>query len=288
MSTEPDSIRYSTKADIAVIEIDNPPLNALAQPIWDGLERAFARAFGDMAVHAIVLAGAGRVFSAGADIREFEKPVDQLMQPFALNAIERGAKPIVASLHGVALGGGLELAVGCHFRVAAPGTRLGHPEVTLGLLPGAGGTQRLPRLIGVVPALELITSGRLLDAEAALKIGLVDAVIGGTSAVETGIAFARGILAEHRTIRRACDMVQHISDRSAGHAAIARFRATLPESTPIRAAQENCLAAVAAALELPLEAGLQRERALFIACMATPEHDQLRRAFLSKRTEAKT
>jgi len=287
VSTETMPIRYSTAGDIAVIEIDNPPYNALVQPIWDGLDQAFTRAGGDPTILAIVLTGTGRVFSTGADIREFEKPPEQLMRPFAVNSIERVDKPIVASLHGAALGGGLELAIGCHFRIAAPGTKLGNPEVNLGLLPGAGGTQRLPRLIGVEPALDLITSGRQIDTAAAREMGLVDAVSQGESAVDAGIAFARRLLAETTPIRRSGDLREHVRDRAAGHAAIARFQSNLSANSPLRTAQGMCLEAVAAALDMSLEDGFQRERALFIACMATPEHDTLRRAFIAKRSAAK-
>lgn len=286
-STESILIRYSRAGDVAVIEIDNPPHNTLAQPIWDGLEQAFTRAAVDPTIRAIVLAGSGRVFSTGANIREFEKPPEQLMRPFAVNSIERVRKPIVAALHGAALGGGLELAIACHFRIAAPGTKLGNPEVTLGLLPGAGGTQRLPRLIGVVPALDLITSGRLIDAAAACEMGLVDAVSQGESAVDAGIAFARRLLVEQTPIRTTGDLREHVGDSAAGRAAIANFRSTLTADSPMRPAQEKCLEAVAAALDMSLEDGFRHERALFIACMATPEHDALRRAFIAKRSAAK-
>jgi len=239
----------------------------------------------DRDVAAIVLSGAGRVFCAGADIREFDKPADQLMRPFALSGIEKCSKPIIASLHGAALGGGLELALGCHFRIAAPGTRLGHPEVTLGLLPGAGGTQRLPRLIGMSAALELILRGRFVDVATALDLGLVDAATEGQSSVDAGIAYARRVLAESIPIRRTSTIVEKLRDKDAARAAIESARHNLSSATPERPAQEKCLQAVAAVLNLEFEAGLQVEREMFIACMSTPEHRQLKQAFLEKRNE---
>jgi len=280
-------VGISHSAEIALIEIRNPPLNALSQTIWDALEKAFKAAKDDRDVAAIVLSGAGRVFCAGADIREFDKPPDQLMRPFALSGIEKLSKPIIASLHGAALGGGLELALGCHFRIAAPGTKLGHPEVTLGLLPGAGGTQRLPRLIGMSAALEMIMSGRFVDVGMALDLGLIDAATNGESPVEAGIAYARRVLAECIPIRRTSAIVEKLRDKDAARAAIESARHNLSSAKPERLAQEKCLQAAAATLNLEFEAGLQVERELFIACMSTPEHRRLKQAFLDKRNEAR-
>ena len=190
---------------VAVIVIDNPPVNALKQAVRAGLRDAFTRARDDASIHAIVLAAAGRTFVAGADITEFDKPPQPpgLIEVFDL--MEASKKPIVAALFGTPLGGGLELALTCHYRVAAPTTRLGLPEIKLGILPGAGGTQRLPRLIGVDKALPMILSGDPISAQEALANGLVDEIVQG-DVTEGAIAFARRLLAEKAPLKRARDM----------------------------------------------------------------------------------
>jgi 3-hydroxyacyl-CoA dehydrogenase len=162
-----------------VVTIDNPPVNALGVDVRRGLLEAIEAADADPAIKAVVLAGAGRNFLGGADIREFGKPPQAPALPDVCNRIEACAKPVVAAIHGAALGGGLEVALGAHYRVALGSAKLGLPEVLLGLLPGAGGTQRTPRLIGAKAALELMLSGRHIGAQEAAKLGLVDRVVEG-------------------------------------------------------------------------------------------------------------
>ena len=207
------SIDLAHDGDIAVVTIDNPPVNALKHEVRAGLIEAFQRVRNDAGVKAAVLACAGRTFSAGADISEFGKPRRSPGLIEVIETIEETGKPVVAALHGTPLGGGFELALGCHYRVAAPGTRVGLPEIKLGLLPGAGGTQRLPRLIGPERALQLILSGNPTPVEELKEDGVVDAIVTG-DVVKEAIAFARKVVAEKRPLTRVRDR----EDRLAGGA----------------------------------------------------------------------
>ncbi len=172
-------VNLRTDGDVAVITIDNPPVNAMKHEVRAGLLDLVSRAAGHPDVSAVVIACAGRTFVAGADITEFGKPPRQPTAIAVIEAIEACPKPVIAALHGTPLGGGLELALGCHFRVAAPGARLGLPEIKLGIIPGAGGTQRLPRLVGMEKAMAMILSGEPIAAREALDAGLVDEIIEG-------------------------------------------------------------------------------------------------------------
>src|SRR5215469_16903251 len=195
--SEPVSMR--TDGDVAVITIDNPPVNAMKHEVRIGLVDRISQATGDPGISAVVIACAGRTFVAGADITEFGKPPRQPSAIAVIEAIEACPKPVVAALHGTPLGGGLELTLGCHFRVAAPGTRLGLPEIKLGIIPGGGGTQRLPRLIGMEKAMAMILSGEPITAREALDACLVDEIVEG-DLVAGAIAFARRAVAENRPL----------------------------------------------------------------------------------------
>lgn len=271
------------RGSIAVIVVDNPPVNALSQAVRQGLDEAVAAAQAEEAVQALVIAGAGRTFIAGADIREFGKPPQPPSLPEVINRIEAGAKPVVVALHGTALGGGLEVALGCHYRVALPGAKVGLPEVTLGLIPGAGGTQRTPRLIGAGKALDLITSGRHLGAEEALALGLIDEIAAGEDPVAAGVAFAETVLAEGRPVRRSGEVEDKVAaDR--GHAALfAEARAALEKKARGLFSPFKCVDAVEAAVTLPFAEGLKRERALFLECMDSPQRAGLVHAFFAER-----
>ena len=170
------SVRIDVQGNLALIEIFNPPVNALSHEVRAGLQACVNQALANDAVLAIVIYGSGKTFIAGADIREFGQPLKHPFLPDLINEIEAAHKPVIAALHGVALGGGLEAALGAHYRIALASAKFGLPEVALGLLPGAGGTQRVPRLIAVADAIQLITSGKKIDAEAALGLGLIDRV----------------------------------------------------------------------------------------------------------------
>lgn len=185
-------VTLAIEGSIAVIQIDNPPVNALSQAVRRGLVECIAAANADSSAEAIVIACSGRTFVAGADISEFGKPPLEPHLPDVLNAIERSAKPVIAALHGTVLGGGFELALSCHYRIALPSTKCGLPEVTLGLIPGAGGTQRLPRLCGVEKALEMITSGKPVAVETLLEFVAVDSIV-EQNLLECAIQFGRQI-----------------------------------------------------------------------------------------------
>ncbi|MDH5345329.1 MAG: enoyl-CoA hydratase-related protein, partial [Gammaproteobacteria bacterium] len=184
----PVSLEY--RGTVAVVTVDNPPVNALSQAVRDGLVQCVSVADADSDIHAIVINCAGRTFIAGADITEFGKPPQAPYLPDVVNRIEACTKPVVAAIHGTALGGGYEVAMGCHYRIADPGAAVGLPEVNLGLLPGASGTQRLPRLVGVEKALDMMLSGKPLKAQAALEAGAIDALSDGDDLVAAATRFA--------------------------------------------------------------------------------------------------
>src|ERR1700759_3397835 len=184
----------SRDGDIAVITLNSPPVNALSANVRDGLYDAFKAAIADNDVKAIVLICEGRTFIAGADITEFGGAMKGASLPDVQATMENGPKPVVAAIHGTALGGGLEVALCAHYRVAVPSARCGLPEVNLGLLPGAGGTQRLPRIAGVEKALDMVTSGQHVPAKQCLEMGLVDALAEEGKLKEAAVAFARKIV----------------------------------------------------------------------------------------------
>src|ERR1700680_1064536 len=192
-------VSMRTDGGVAVVTIDNPPVNALKYEVRAGLLDAVSRASLDTGVEAVAIVCAGRTFVAGADIAEFGKPPREPSLIAGIEAIEASGKPFIAAMHGTPLGGGLELALGCHFRIAAPGTRLGLPEIKLGIIPGAGGTQRLPRLVGIDKAMAMILSGDPIPADEALKAGLIDDIVAG-DLTAGAIAYARGARAEERPL----------------------------------------------------------------------------------------
>src|SRR5690349_24664669 len=187
-------VRFEKDGDIGVITVDNPPVNAMSPGVPEGIVAAIDKGNADPAVKAMVLIGAGRSFIAGADIRLFGKgPSTPPTGRRPYDVLDQSAKPVVAAIHGYALGGGLEIALACHYRVAVPSAKLGLPEVQIGLLPGAGGTQRLPRLIGPKAALDMITSGRHVPAEEAHKLGIVEELAPEGGLKEAALAFARKV-----------------------------------------------------------------------------------------------
>src|SRR5687768_11139769 len=184
----------STKrhGDVLIVTSNNPPVNALGHAVREGLVKAIEQADADETVKAVVIACEGQTFFAGADITEFGKPMALPMLPTVVDIIENCTKPVVAAIHGTALGGGLEVALSCHYRVAVPSAKLGVPEVKLGLLPGAGGTQRLPRVAGVLNALEMAATGNPVGAKQAFEIGLVDRIIEG-DLLQHAVAYAEEV-----------------------------------------------------------------------------------------------
>ncbi|VAW00475.1 Enoyl-CoA hydratase / Delta(3)-cis-delta(2)-trans-enoyl-CoA isomerase / 3-hydroxyacyl-CoA dehydrogenase / 3-hydroxybutyryl-CoA epimerase [hydrothermal vent metagenome] len=272
---------------IAVVTINNPPVNALGQAVRAGLLQSIKDAEKDAAVSVILITCQGRTFIAGADIKEFGKPPQKPYLPDLINEIENCSKPVVAALHGTALGGGLEVALGCHYRIAVSAAKMGLPEVLLGILPGAGGTQRLPRLVGAQKALEMITSGAPVKAEQALALGLVDEVADGVSdedAKAAGLAYASKIIAQNLPVKRTGEQTDMVS---ASPDLFEKFRKTLAKKARGMIAPFKCVDAVEAAVTLPLQEGLARERQLFEECMASPQREGMIHAFFGERAVGK-
>ncbi len=269
--------------DIAVIAIANPPVNALSHAVRGGLDAAFAEIARRDDVKAVVIYGADRTFIAGADIREFGKPPQEPFLPDLINRIEACTVPVVAALHGTALGGGLEVALGAHYRVAVPNARFGLPEVTLGILPGAGGTQRLPRLAGVEFALEAITSGRQISADEALKTGVIDRISDTSDVREMGLTYARELVASGATPRRTSEL----SPAPVAAEVFDAARTRLAKKARGQLAPQNCIKAVEGATRLSFAEGLANERALFQELMESDQRAALIHAFFAERQVAK-
>ena len=278
--TDASPVSLSVEDGLAWIVVDNPPVNATSQAVRAGIETALEKALADPAVTCIVIACAGRTFIAGADIREFGKPPLPPLLPDLLLAIEASTKPVVAAIHGTAMGGGLELAMSCRARVAAPGASMALPEVKLGLIPGAGGTQRLPRLVGAVAALDMIASGRSVRAAEALKLGLVDAVAEG----DLRAAAARQARAlAGAPPRRTLDLPVLPFEKAAFDAAAGRIAGRARgQVSPLRAVD-----AVRMALDTPPGEALARERAMFMELVASPQSAALRHIFFAEREVAR-
>lgn len=276
-----EQVCIATDEGIATITLDNPPVNALGAALRGAFMAALDAAMADPSVRVIILTAAGRTWPAGADIREFGRPPVAPELPGICAALARASKPVIAALHGSVLGGGLELALAAGVRLAEPGTVLGLPEVSLGILPGAGGTQRLPRLIGAKPALGLMLSGLPIAAERALDLGLIDAVSeGGAATAAEGLA--RAYLAGTAELPTAAERAgARATDPEAWLSAVAAARAGL--GNPRLPAPGRIIDCVEAALLLPEDEGFVFEGAAFAELVATPEAGALRHAFLAER-----
>lgn len=274
-----NKVSYTRHDRVGVIRIDNPPVNALGQAVRQGLLDTLREALDDDRAEVLVLLAAGRTFIAGADIREFGKPPQAPLLPDVIKALEMSAKPLIAVLHGTALGGGLEVALGCHWRIALAGTRVGLPEVKLGLLPGAGGTQRLPRLAGIDCALDMITSGRFVDADEALANGIVDDVVDDADPLQAGLAAAGQVLEGRIAPRVTGELPAPVSALDV----CARYRQQLTFDVPYLFSPFRCVDAVEAASRLPFAEGLKRERELFRECMDSPQRGGMIHAFFAAR-----
>lgn len=280
-----DAVLLERRGEIALVTVDNPPVNALGQSIRAGLLAAFQQAEADPQVRAVVLVCAGRTFMAGADIREFGKPPQAPSLPEVVEVIENATKPSVAVIHGTALGGGLEVALSCQYRIARHDAQVGLPEVKLGLLPGAGGTQRLPRLAGVEKALDMIVSGTPIRAPEALEFNVVDELIDG-DLVEAGLAFAQRLLADAKGPRRTGERNERVQQAGLAEL-IAQKRGEVQKRLPGQFSPQRCIDAVEAATQLPLRDGLMRERELFMQCMESPQRAAQIHAFFAEREAAK-
>ena len=283
-ASAPVTLRRSGK--VLVVSVDNSPVNALGVDVRRGLMSALDAAQSDVAVAAVLLVGAGRNFIAGADIREFGLPPQPPALPDVCHRIEACGKPVIAALHGAALGGGLEVALAAHYRLAVNGAKLGLPEVQLGLMPGAGGTQRAPRLIGAAPALELMLSGRHVGADEALALGLVDRLGRSDDTLAEGLAYAQELLASGAPVRRTRD-AQGLADRDASRAALDAARADVAGKSRGLFSPQKIVDAVEAALDRPFDEGLRLERTLFLQCIDSPQRAGLIHAFFAEREVVK-
>jgi 3-hydroxyacyl-CoA dehydrogenase len=280
------SVDLDRRGRVAVLTVDNPPVNALSQHVRQGLLEGVKQAIADAAVSAIVITCGGRTFIAGADITEFGKPPAAPGLHEVLDLVESSPKPVVAAVHGTALGGGLEVTLACHYRVGVKDARFGLPEVKLGLLPGAGGTQRLPRVVGVEKALSMIVSGDPIRADEALKHGLIDEIVEG-DLTAAGVAFADKVLAERRPLKKIRDLDDKLAAVRGKPEVFANFRKSVARQTRGFRAPENCIKAVEAAVNLPFAEGLKRERELFLELMNSPESKAQRYFFFAEREAAK-
>jgi 3-hydroxyacyl-CoA dehydrogenase len=276
-----NKLSFEVKGGIAVLRLDNPPVNSLGHELREALVAGLERANADPGVEALVLIGSGAGFSGGADIREFGTPKAAAHPNLrtVISEIEASAKPVIAAIGGVCMGGGLELALACHYRVGVPGAKIALPEVKLGLLPGAGGTQRLPRLLGVEPALNMIVSGATVASEKFRGTLMFDAFSDG-DLLEGALTFARRVIAEGLALKRVRDLKVNMPNSEA-YLQFARNMikaAAGPYPAPLA-----CLEAVAAAVDKPFDAGLKRERELFTTLMLSPESAALRHVFQAER-----
>ena len=277
---------YSREGNIGVITVNYPPVNALSHAVRTGLIAALEQGQEDSEAKVLLLVCEGRTFIAGADIREFGKPMQSPGLPELVETYEDSDKPLVAAIHGTALGGGLEMALGCHYRVALNSAKIGLPEVKLGLLPGAGGTQRLPRLIGAQKALEIITSGEFVEAKAALALGILDVVDDGKDVKAAGLAYAQQIAEEGKPVRRVRDLKDKIA-ADKGSDVFNQFRALLQKKARGQFSPFKCVDAIEAAFELPFAEGMKRERELFTACMDSPQRAGQIHSFFAEREVSK-
>lgn len=274
-------VSYSVIDSVGVVRVNNPPVNALSHAVREGILREITAAQSD-ASEAVVIVCDGRTFIAGADITEFGKPIKSPWLPELLDAIEASEKPVIAAMHGTALGGGLETALSAHYRCALAGAKVGLPEVKLGLLPGAGGTQRLPRIAGVQAALDLITSGSPIAAGAAKAAGIIDEIVEG-DLTDGAIAWAKQLLADGAEIRRSSE--QRIADFDAS--IFDDYRAKLARKARGQIAPGHIVTCIEAAATKPFEEGMAVERRLFLECMESSQSVAMRHVFFAERQASK-
>lgn len=296
MANEAQSPAVTTQrhGHVLVVTVNNPPVNALSAAVRQGLFAAIEQADADADTQAVLIVSEGKTFIAGADIREFGKPPVPPALPDVCNRIEACTKPVVAALQGAALGGGLEVALGAHYRLALPAAKVGLPEVDLGLMPGAGGTQRAPRLMGVKAAAEFMLSGKPMGAQAALQAGLVDRIVDGTPegagegsrpALEAGLAYANELLTSGAPVRRVRDIA--IPNAEAALAELTALADDTAKKSRGLFSPLKIIEAVRAAVELPFDEGMALERRLFLACIDSPQRAGLIHAFFAEREVTK-
>jgi 3-hydroxyacyl-CoA dehydrogenase len=284
------TVTTSKHDGVAVISIDNPPVNALSPGVPEGIVKALEEAELDSSVRAAVLVCAGRTFIAGADIKELERAAaggsgGPDLHPL-LQKIEDCAKPVIVAIHGTALGGGLEVAMAGHYRVATRDAQLGAPEVTLGIIPGAGGTQRLPRLVGVPAAVEMCVSGKPISAQEALQLGLVDHILNG-DLLKAAVAFARESAGQAGTLRKTRERREKLGSPSSNAAVFAAGREQARKTRRNMVAAQAVIRALEAASTLPFEEGCKKEREIARECLASDQAKALIHAFFAERAVSK-
>jgi 3-hydroxyacyl-CoA dehydrogenase len=280
-------VRFENVGGIGVVTIDNPPVNALSPGVPEGIVEGVERGNADPAVKAIVLIGAGRSFIAGADIRTFGNRPPPVPGRRAHEILDKSEKPVVAAIHGYALGGGLEVALASNYRIAVPSAKVGLPEVLIGILPGSGGTQRLPRLIGPKAAMEMIVSGRHVPAEEAHRLGIIDELVPeGGDLREAAIAFARRV-AEKRPLPRIREHDDKLAEAKTEPGMFEAMRKSIARRARNQKAPYHCIQSVENACTLPFDEGVARERQLFDELENSPEARALRYAFFAEREVAR-
>lgn len=276
-------VRYEIVEEIGVVRIDNPPVNALSHELRAAMQNTVRNAQDDDS-KALLLICEGRTFIAGADISEFGKPPKEPWLPELLDGVESSRKLVIAAIHGTALGGGLETALASHYRCAVPSAKIGLPEVKLGLLPGAGGTQRLPRLAGARAALDMITSGNPIPAAKGVELGVIDRIVEG-DLFEGALAYAQELVAEGAPLRRSSELVVDAS--TASQEMFEQYRTTLGKRARGQIAPLNIVKCVQAAVEMPFAEGAKLERSLFAECMKSSQSAAMRHMFFAEREAAK-
>ena len=285
------SINEVTKLDIndnvAILTLNSPPVNALSADVREGLDKGIKEAIANSNVEAIVLICDGRTFIAGADISEFGKEPKGPSLFEVQEELESSPKPIIAAIHGTALGGGLEVALTCHYRIAVPSAKCGLPEVSLGLLPGAGGTQRLPRLVGVEQALKMVTSGTHLSADKCLKSGLIDKLANEDQLLEDSISFAKEIVSENKPLKKVRDIDEKVIAARGNDQLFSNFRNSIARKTRGFLAPEYNIQCIEAAVNKPFDEGIKVERDLFLKLVTGNQSAAQRYFFFSQRQVAK-
>ena len=275
-------VSYERDGDIGVITVDNPPVNALGHAVRQGIVDALDKGLADDGAKALMIIGGGRTFPAGADIREFGKPPQEPGLPDVVQTLENSDKLLIAAVHGTALGGGMEITLGCDYRVALDSAKMGLPEVNLGLLPGAGGTQRLPRLIGAKAAMQAIVEGKPMKAAKLKEMGVVDEVVSGDLKAEA-IAYAEKLVADGAPRRK----VSELSVEKESENVFSEFEQSIARKKRGFLAPFHCIKAVQAATELDFAAGMKRERELFTELLNSPESAAQRHVFFAEREVGK-
>ncbi len=275
-------VTFSKEGNIGLIVVNNPPVNALSQAVRQGIKTGVEKGIADKDILAMIIICEGRTFIAGADIREFGKPMMEPFLPAIVQYIEDSPKPMIAAIHGTALGGGLEIALGCHFRIAAPTAKVGLPEVKLGILPGAGGTQRLPRLVGPQAALDMIVSGNPIAAQKAQTIGIIDEIADGDLKA-AALTFAKKVISEKRPIKKISSLAAKVDNP----AMFEEYAKSIARKQRGFLAPFQCIKAVQAATELPFAEGMKREREIFVELQASPQSKAQRHVFFAEREVAR-